>query len=107
MRTKRTNPAPVKITARGKKDNAFAPLLPPPYNWKNYGEMNMELWRKHQDTSLEDAKAMLQKSHEETMRLAESFSNEELFSRDAFPWTGEMRLALILRQTCQVIMTGR
>lgn len=80
--------APVKITARGKKDNAFAPLLPPPYNWKNYGEMNMELWRKHQDTSLEDAKAMLQKSHEETMRLAESFSNEELFSRDAFPWTG-------------------
>lgn len=80
--------APVKIAVRGKQDKAFVPFLPEPYNWRNYGEMNLEFWRKHQNTSLEDAKAMFQKSHEETMRLAEALSNEELFSRDAFEWTG-------------------
>jgi len=31
------------------------PFLIPPYNWKTYGEMNVEFWKKHQNTSLEEA----------------------------------------------------
>ena len=38
------------------------PFIPKPYNWKNYGNMNVEFWKKHQFTSLEDAKNMVQKS---------------------------------------------
>lgn len=64
------------------------PFLPRPYNWKTYGALNMAFWTKHQSTSLEDAKELLQKSHKEVMRLAETFSNEELFSRDMYPWVG-------------------
>lgn len=68
------------------------PFLPKPYNWKNYGELNMALWKKHQDTSLEEAQDMLQQSHAEVMKLAETFSNEELFSKGVFPWTGTSTL---------------
>ena len=59
-----------------------------PYNWKTYGRMNEEFWEKHQATSLEDAKKMFQKSHAEIMELAETFSNEELFSKGVYKWVG-------------------
>lgn len=52
--------------------------------------MNVAFWKKHQNTTLEEAKTMLQKSHEEVLNLAESFSNEELFSKGIFQWVGEV-----------------
>lgn len=64
------------------------PFLPKPYNWKTYGDMNVAFWKKHQDTTLDEAKSMLQKSHTEVMELLNTFSNEELFCRDVFPWVG-------------------
>ena len=64
------------------------PFIPEPYNWKTYGDMNVELWKKHQSTSLEDAKSMLQNSHTEVIKLAETFSNEELFSKGVYKWVG-------------------
>ena len=50
--------------------------------------MNVEFWKKHQNTSLEDATDMLHKSHNEVLELAETFSNEELFSKGVYKWTG-------------------
>ena len=64
------------------------PFIPAPYNWRNYGSMNIEFWKKHQNTSLEDAKIMLEKSHNEILKLAGTFSNEELFSKDVYEWVG-------------------
>lgn len=64
------------------------PFIPQPYNWKTYGKMNVAFWEKHQTTSLEDAKAMLLQSHEEVLRLAETFTNEELFTKSAYAWVG-------------------
>lgn len=64
------------------------PFIPQPYNWKTYGKMNVEFWEKHQTTSLEDARAMLLQSHEEVLRLAETFTNEELFSKGVYAWVG-------------------
>lgn len=64
------------------------PFLPEPYNWRTYGAMNMEFWKKHQDTSLEDAKKMLEDSHREVMALAETFTDEELFGKGVFQWVG-------------------
>lgn len=64
------------------------PLLPEPYNWKTYGDMNMAFWEKHRDTSLADSRTMLEKSHREAMALAEKFTDEELFTRQHFDWTG-------------------
>jgi len=64
------------------------PFLPAPYNWKTYGDMNIAFWKKHQDTTLEEAKAMLDQSHREVMALAETFTNRELFEKDVYPWVG-------------------
>lgn len=64
------------------------PILPAPYNWKTYGDMNREFWKKHQNTTLEAAKEMLEQSHREVMALAETFTERELFEKGVFSWVG-------------------
>lgn len=64
------------------------PFIPAPYNWKTYGDLNVEFWKKHQDTPLETAKRLLEESHAEVIKLAETFSDEELFSRGFYSWVG-------------------
>ncbi len=64
------------------------PFIPEPYNWRTYGDMNIGFWEKHQNTSVDDAKSMLQKSHAEIIKLAETFSNDELFSKKVYNWVG-------------------
>ena len=54
--------------------------LPDEYR-KNYHEMDRMIVEKHQNTSLEKAQGLLQQGHEEMLRLAESFSEEELFTK--------------------------
>ena len=63
-------------------------FIPKPYNWRTYGDMNVEFWKKHQNTSLEDATKALQKSHKDVLKLAENFTNEELFSKKVYKWVG-------------------
>lgn len=50
--------------------------------------MNVEFWKKHQSTSLMEARKLVEASHDEVMKLAQSFTNEELFSKGAFSWVG-------------------
>ena len=50
--------------------------------------MNVELWKKHQNTSLEDAIKMVHKSHSDVLALAEKFTDEELFSKGVYKWVG-------------------
>ncbi len=69
-----------------------ASFLPEPYNWKTYPQMNIEFWKKHQNTSLEQAVELLKKSHAETKNLINSFSSEELFTKKHFSWTGTTSL---------------
>lgn len=73
---------------RSNMDGNAVPFLPAPYNWKTYGDMNVELWKKHQSTPLDRASSMLEGSHKEVMLLAEGFTDVELFSKDAFGWVG-------------------
>lgn len=49
--------------------------------------MNIELWKNHQDTPLQKAKELFEKSHSQVMKLIENFSNEELFIKSYFSWT--------------------
>lgn len=62
------------------------PFIPEPYTWKTYGDMNVEFWKKHQGTSLDEAKKMFEKSHAKVLELTEQYTNEQLFSRGVFPW---------------------
>lgn len=73
---------------RNNRKGERAPFLPEPYNWRNYQMMNVEFWKKHQGTPLTEAKAMLKESHKDVMALIEAFSNDELFAKGSFDWTG-------------------
>lgn len=54
--------------------------------------MNVEFWQKHQDTPYEQAREMVQKSHADVLTLIGSFSDEALFTKQYFPWTGTTSL---------------
>lgn len=75
--------------AQGGKGIAF---LPEPYTFKNYGLMNMEIWKKHQGTDLEKARTMVTESHKKLMDVVAGLSDEELFTRGYFKWTGNNAL---------------
>jgi hypothetical protein len=68
------------------------PFLPEPYNWKTYGQMNVEFWRKHQSTPYKASKKLLHTSHKKVMDMIEKFTNEELFEAKNFAWTGTTTL---------------
>jgi len=67
-------------------------FLPEPYNWKTYPKMNVAFWERHQNTPYQEAQEMIKGSHEDVMKLIESFSNEELFAKKHFSWTGTTSL---------------
>ncbi len=64
------------------------PFLPHPYNWRNYGEVNIEFWKNHQNTTLKNSEELFLKSHDEVIKLANTFTSDDLFSKDSFPWGG-------------------
>lgn len=78
----------ININQSGK----HTPFIPAPYNWKTYGKMNVGFWEKHQNTPYEKSKEMVKNSHSEVMELIETFSNDELFSKGHFSWTGTSTL---------------
>ena len=78
----------VKANTNGEKRD----FLPQPYNWRNYPDMNVAFWEKHQATTLPKAKGLLKDSHAEVMELLDHFSQEELFSKRSFSWTGTTTL---------------
>ena len=78
-------------TAANLNGNA-QPFLPKSYTWKTYGDMNVVFWEKHQSTSYDDAKTMLSGSHAKVLVLIDSLTDEELFEKKHFPWTGTTNL---------------
>lgn len=68
------------------------PFLPAPYNWRTYPQMNVGFWEKHQNTPYNDSIKMVKESHLSVMKLIETFSNDELFMKNQFSWTGNSTL---------------
>ncbi len=63
-------------------------FLPEPYTFKTTAEMNQKFWQKHQDTLYQKSVEMLRGSHDELMKIIAEFTNEELFTKKYFDWTG-------------------
>jgi hypothetical protein len=74
------------------RNGEVKPFLPEPYNWKTYPAMNVKIWKKHQNTPLTEAKKMLKESHKNAMAIIDTFSNDELFAKKSFAWTGTSTL---------------
>lgn len=72
----------IKANENGKEK----PFIPEPYSWKTYGDMNVEFWQKHQQTELADAKRMFEESHAKVFKLADSYTDNQLFGRGIYKW---------------------
>ena len=57
------------------------------YTWKTLPDLNLEIWKKHQDVQLDSAKKMLIESHGMIIALIETHTNDELFSKSVYKWT--------------------
>ncbi|MDR0796376.1 MAG: ClbS/DfsB family four-helix bundle protein [Tannerella sp.] len=74
------------------RNGLIKPFLPEPYNWKTYPAMNVQFCINHKNTPLIEAKKILKESHKDVMILIETFSNDELFAKKTFSWTGSSTL---------------
>ena len=73
---------------KNRDDEQNRPFLPEGYNWRTYGAMNVEFYERNQDVSEEEALARFKASHQQAMRVLETFSDEELFTKSFYPWVG-------------------
>lgn len=67
-------------------------FLPEGFTWKTTPELNKEFWQSYQDVPLEAAVGMLEDSHERVMAIVEKHTDEELFTKGHYKWTGTTSL---------------
>lgn len=67
-------------------------FLLPGYTWKTYGDMNLLFWKECQKISLDDAMELLRDRHMQVLELAGNFTDEELFAKSHYRWTGTTSL---------------
>ncbi|QIQ21356.1 ClbS/DfsB family four-helix bundle protein [Zophobihabitans entericus] len=66
------------------------------YTWQTIPALNLVIWQKYQNTSLPDAIKLLNSSHQQVMKLIKKHSNDELFTKKYYPWTGTTSLGAYL-----------
>jgi hypothetical protein len=77
-----------KVGMSGKK-----PAIPAEgYTWITYTGLNHEIYEKYQGTELKKALALIRKSHKDVMALIEKHTDDELFTKKKYPWTGTTSL---------------
>ncbi|PKQ25235.1 MAG: hypothetical protein CVT64_11065 [Actinobacteria bacterium HGW-Actinobacteria-4] len=69
-----------------------ADFLPAGYTWDSYEGLNVEMRDKHAGTSVEEAEALYVDSWARVRAMIESLSDEELFAKRHFDWTGTTSL---------------
>lgn len=66
------------------------------YTWKTTAEMNKMIWSLYQSTSLTDAKKLLDKTHNELVSIISSLSEDQLYMKSFYKWTGTTTLGQYL-----------
>lgn len=67
-------------------------FFPSGFNWRTYGQLNEEFYSEGKDLSFETALTNFKTSHDEIMKLAETFSDSELFLKGEYSWVGNTTL---------------
>lgn len=69
------------------------PIMPDDgYSWKTTPDLNKVIQQKYHSASLEEIIKLLDDSHKKVTRLIEKHSNEELFEKKRYKWTGTTSL---------------
>jgi len=77
-----------KVGMSGKK-----PAIPAEgFTFQTLPKLNRIIWEKYKGTDLKKAITMFKKSHKEITALIEKHTDDELFSKKKYPWTGTTSL---------------
>lgn len=69
------------------------PIMPKKgYTWKTLPALNQLIWEKYQSMPLNTALDKLAESHLHIHTLIKSYTNEQLFTKKYYPWTGTTSL---------------
>lgn len=66
------------------------------YTWKDTPKLNREIWEKYQGASLGDIRKLLEDSAVDIQQIIEKHSDEELFEKKRYKWTGSTSLGAYL-----------
>ena len=66
------------------------------YTWRTLPALNAEIWSGCQDTDLAATRAALDASHRQVVGLVTAHTDEELFTKQRYPWTGSTSLGAYL-----------
>ncbi|MEO1032834.1 MAG: ClbS/DfsB family four-helix bundle protein [Bacteroidota bacterium] len=69
------------------------------YTWKTTPELNIWIQKQYTDIPLEKAKILLKESYSKVIHLTNSHSNDELFEKKRYKWTGSTSLGAYLIST--------
>ncbi|MEM6427856.1 MAG: ClbS/DfsB family four-helix bundle protein [Deinococcota bacterium] len=66
------------------------------FNWRQIPALNQQIFEAHKDDALEDVQATFAQSYEAILELVTSLSEDALFTRSHFDWTGNNNIATYL-----------
>lgn len=66
------------------------------YTWRTLPKLNQEIWKKNKNIELQVAKELLDKSHKQVQEVIKKHSEEELFEKKIYKWTGSTSLGAYL-----------
>lgn len=66
------------------------------YTWRTLPELNQKIQEKHQNSELESVKKRLNQSYLQIQTIINKHSDEELFEKKRYKWTGSTSLAAYL-----------
>lgn len=73
------------------------PAIPAPgYTWKTTPDLNREINARYAETDPVEIRRKPDASHDAVMKLIEGYSNEELFEKKRYKWTGATSLGAYL-----------
>jgi len=67
------------------------------YSWKSTPDLNKWICQHYQTTSLEEVKTLLNRSSLQIRKIIERHTDDELFEKKKYKWTGTSSLAVYLR----------
>ena len=66
------------------------------YTWKTTSELNHKIWEEYNTVPLSEIREKLNSSHQAVGQLITNHSDEELFTKKKYPWTGSTSLGAYL-----------
>lgn len=67
------------------------------YTWKDTKALNRFIWEHYQDHGLTELLDRLKKTHSKVMKVIDEHTDEELFEKKRYAWTGTSSLATYIR----------